>query len=95
MGSPDIAIKRYQVVVFIDSCFWHGCPIHFQTPKTNTEFWVNKIARNKARDELVTAHYKSSDWKILRIWEHELKDDFQSAVERISDFIRGGSRSDR
>lgn len=92
IGSPDIAVKKYKVVIFIDSCFWHGCPDHYQIPKTNTEFWVEKIKRNKARDEEVTLHYETSGWQILRVWEHQLKDDFQTTLQHIGDFIKESAR---
>ena len=87
-GAPDIAIKKYKVAVFIDSCFWHGCPDHFRLPESNTEYWARKIAKNKNRDQNVTSHYVSSGWRILRVWEHEFKEDFDAAVTRIAEFIR-------
>ncbi|WP_060679484.1 very short patch repair endonuclease [Virgibacillus halodenitrificans] len=86
-GKPDISIKKYQVVVFIDSCFWHQCPVHGSMPKTNVEFWRNKLNRNKERDEEVTNYYVSNNWKVLRVWEHELKDNYLSTVNKIADFI--------
>lgn len=55
-GKPDIAIKKYKVVVFIDSCFFHGCPLHCRIPKSNEGYWIGKIQRNIERDLLVT-HY--------------------------------------
>lgn len=82
-GKPDIAIKKYRVVIFIDSCFWHGCELHCRLPKSNKEYWVNKINRNKQRDKEVTNYYQNLDWTILRIWEHELKENFQEVIEKI------------
>jgi DNA mismatch endonuclease, patch repair protein len=86
-GTPDIAIKKYKVVIFIDSCFWHLCPIHGKIPKTNVEFWTNKLLRNQERDKEVSDFYIENDWNILRIWEHEIRGEFEKAVQRISDFI--------
>ncbi len=87
-GKPDIAIKKYRVVIFIDSCFWHKCPIHYKAPATNTEFWENKITGNMRRDEDVNAIYKDMGWNILRIWEHEIKTNFDASIEKIINFIQ-------
>lgn len=86
-GKPDIAIKKYKLVIFIDSCFWHKCPVHYKAPATNVEFWDNKISGNFNRDRIVTQYYKSKKWNILRIWEHELKDDFEKTMRKIMYFI--------
>lgn len=82
-GSPDISIKKYKLVVFLDSCFWHGCPIHFKLPKINSEFWNKKIRRNTERDAEITHHYVEEGWTILRFWEHEIKDNINDVVESI------------
>jgi DNA mismatch endonuclease (patch repair protein) len=86
-GKPDIAIKKYKAVIFIDSCFWHGCPIHYNRPKSNKTYWDAKKERNINRDKEVTGYYNSLGWNILRIWEHELKDDFQHSIKKIVDFL--------
>ena len=65
-GNPDIAIKKYKIVIFIDSCFWHCCPEHGTMPKSNIEFWETKLNRNKERDREVNAYYKNQHWTILR-----------------------------
>lgn len=67
---PDICFTRYRVAVFVDGCFWHGCPEHGTRPKTNSEFWLAKIARTRARDERDTRRLESAGWRVLRIWEH-------------------------
>ena len=87
-GTPDISIKKYKIVIFIDSCFWHQCPIHKSIPKTNTDFWIKKLARNVERDKKVTDYYLSNNWKIMRIWEHELKEDFDNTVSKIEGFVK-------
>ena len=56
----------------MDGCFWHGCPQHGTQPKGNAAFWRRKIARNQVRDRLVTRTLRSANWRVLRIWEHEL-----------------------
>ena len=87
-GKPDISIKSKRIVIFIDSCFWHGCELHCRVPKSNTEYWNAKINRNIKRDIFVTSHYRELSWRILRVWEHELKDDFTKTIDRIEHFIK-------
>lgn len=88
-GKPDIAIKKYRVVVFLDSCFWHGCTQHCRMPKTNKEYWEKKINRNKERDQEVAKYYKERNWHILRIWEHQIKEDPENVTEKIFNQIQG------
>jgi DNA mismatch endonuclease (patch repair protein) len=87
-GKPDIAIKKYKAVIFIDSCFWHGCDIHGHIPKSNELYWLKKIIRNKQRDAEVTKYYFSQGWSIIRVWEHDIKNDFEDTISRISAFIQ-------
>ncbi|WP_406590228.1 very short patch repair endonuclease [Bacillus atrophaeus] len=86
-GKPDIAIKKYKIVIFIDSCFWHYCPEHGHIPKSNIDYWNKKLLRNKNRDKKVTNHYLENGWNIIRIWEHELKGDYNKTLDRIEAFI--------
>ena len=74
-GKPDIVITSKKLVIFIDSCFWHGCKKHCRIPETNHDYWVNKINRNKERDKEVNVYYKKIGWKIIRIWEHNFNND--------------------
>lgn len=69
---PDFVFPKLKLAVFVDGCFWHGCPIHATQPKQNAEFWRTKIAGNQARDLLVTRHLRAQGWRVLRLWEHEL-----------------------
>jgi DNA mismatch endonuclease (patch repair protein) len=71
-GKPDILLKKYKTVVFIDSCFWHGCKKHCRIPASRKSFWLKKIKRNITRDKVVSRYYKKNDWRIFRVWEHEL-----------------------
>jgi DNA mismatch endonuclease, patch repair protein len=86
-GKPDIAIKKYKIVIFIDSCFWHYCPLHGKIPKTNLNYWQKKLTRNKERDKNVTEYYLNKGWHLLRIWEHDYKNDPVGTIETIIDFI--------
>lgn len=72
-GKPDLVLPKYKTVIFIDSCFWHGCKKHGSTPLTRKEFWEEKILNNKKRDRRVNRHYRRSRWEVIRIWEHRLK----------------------
>lgn len=67
----DIVFTRARVAVFIDGCFWHGCPTHFVEPKNNADYWRPKIQRNRERDLESTARLESAGWTVLRFWEHE------------------------
>lgn len=87
-GKPDILLKKYKVVIFVDSCFWHGCKKHGSMPQTRKKFWKEKIERNKERDKEVNRHYKKEGWKALRIWEHEIKKDSEKSVGKIVKFLK-------
>ncbi|EWS82322.1 DNA mismatch repair protein [Brachybacterium phenoliresistens] len=67
----DIVFTRARVAIFIDGCFWHGCPAHYVEPKSNTDYWRSKIARNMERDLESTARLERAGWRVLRFWEHE------------------------
>ena len=74
-GTPDIVLPKYKTVIFVNGCFWHGhegCRF-FVVPKTNTEFWVNKIETNKPRDSRKTNDLQSLGWKVIVEWECQLK----------------------
>jgi len=87
-GKPDLAIKKYKLVIFIDSCFWHGCPEHGKLPKNNREFWRRKLERNKERDAEVTDYYRAKGWQIKRVWEHRIKEDFEGTINELEEFIK-------
>ena len=72
-GKPDIVLLKHKTVIFIDSCFWHGCKKHCRIPSVRKKYWTAKIVRNKKRDKEVSKHYKKQGWKIFRIWEHDFK----------------------
>lgn len=68
---PDILFPRARVAVFVDGCFWHGCPEHGSIPKANSHYWKPKLARNVSRDRITDAALLSSGWAVVRVWEHE------------------------
>jgi DNA mismatch endonuclease (patch repair protein) len=73
LGRPDFVFPKARVVVFVDGCFWHGCPVHGTLPKSNRVYWSRKIAANRNRDRLVTRRLRKLGWRVLRVWEHELR----------------------
>lgn len=82
-GKPDILLKKYRTVIFMDSCFWHGCKKHLRLPSTNKKFWKEKIERNVKRDKEVNQYYKKEKWKVIRIWEHEIGRSPEKLIEKI------------
>lgn len=88
-GTPDITFRRSRVALFVDGCFWHGCPQHATTPKTNTSFWTAKILRNRERDKQVNRSLKKLGWQVLRLWEHQVRRDVDGLVVRIGRLLKG------
>lgn len=72
LGKPDFVFLKEKIAVFIDGCFWHGCPKHFRLPATNVQYWVEKIQGNVSRDRQITRELKKKGWIVFRFWEHEL-----------------------
>lgn len=68
-GKPDFVFRAGKVAVFVDGCFWHGCPRHATKPAGNREFWEAKLSRNKARDRKVSRTLRAAGWRVLRVWE--------------------------
>lgn len=73
LGKPDFIFRQQRIAVFVDGCFWHGCPTHGHYPTTNEIYWAEKLTRNKARDRSVTTQLKKQGWRVVRVWEHSLK----------------------
>ncbi|MEE8342211.1 MAG: very short patch repair endonuclease [Gammaproteobacteria bacterium] len=82
-GKPDIVFVSARVVVFVDGCFWHGCPVHGSIPATNKRFWKKKLKSNVERDREVTERLVELDWLVLRFWTHELKEDADRVLRDI------------
>lgn len=83
--TADLVFSSARVAVFVDGCFWHGCPEHFSAPRTNSSYWGPKIKRNQARDAAAAAALTAAGWTSLRIWEHECP---LGAAERIAATVR-------
>jgi DNA mismatch endonuclease, patch repair protein len=76
----DIAFPRQRLAVFVDGCFWHGCPDHGTWPKANADWWASKIRANQARDADTNERLVAQGWRVLRVWEHEVPSD---AADRV------------
>jgi DNA mismatch endonuclease (patch repair protein) len=83
-AKADIVFTRQKVAVFIDGCFWHGCPAHCRMPTRNRDYWEAKIGRNQERDHRVTAALTADGWQVIRIWEHE---PIEQAIARVRDAL--------
>ncbi|MCC6423230.1 MAG: DNA mismatch endonuclease Vsr [Phycisphaerales bacterium] len=81
-GRPDFIFRGPRMALFVDGCFWHGCPHHSTVPATHRGFWLNKLEGNRRRDRLVNRMLRAMGWRVLRVWEHELKPKRESALVR-------------
>lgn len=82
-GRPDIVFTRERVAIFVDGCFWHGCPKHYKAPAANAAFWRKKKRTNSERDRVVNSTLASDGWKVLRFWEHEVEQSLEAVVSVI------------
>lgn len=90
-GRPikaDVVFKGRRIAVFVDGCFWHGCPTHCRMPSSNQDYWDAKIARNVARDRATDARLRESGWHVIRVWEHA---DLDAAAGDIAATVRAAS----
>jgi DNA mismatch endonuclease (patch repair protein) len=92
-GKPDLVFPRFKATVFIDGCFWHGCPIHLVWPKSNAAFWKKKINGNKLRDAIVTQQLKNYGWLVIRVWEHQIHKNPNQCALRIKRKLIGKATS--
>lgn len=83
IGKPDIVFRRKKVILFVDSDFWHGHPKRLIMPKSNKKYWETKIERNRKRDKEVNTQLKKDGWKIIRLWEYDIKHNIDKCVRRI------------
>jgi DNA mismatch endonuclease (patch repair protein) len=81
---PDIVFSRAKIAVFVDGCFWHGCPIHQHIPRSNPDYWIPKLERNSRRDREVVHALAEGGWRAVRIWEHDVADvEIVDEIERL------------
>lgn len=89
-ARPDVSFPAARVAVFVDGCFWHGCPEHYRPPKENVGFWAEKIARTRARDAADNARLEAAGWTVLRFWDCDVQDDVSVVISRVRDAVRAG-----
>lgn len=95
LGSPDFSFAGSKVVIFIDGCFWHGCPTCGHIPKTNQPYWTAKIGRNKKRDRRYMRELRKQGFKVIRIWECALKRHPERSLQRILNKLNPPSKSEK
>jgi DNA mismatch endonuclease (patch repair protein) len=83
--TADLLFPKARVVVLLDGCFWHGCPIHFRLPRTNQMYWLAKISANRVRDADTDRRFSSAGWTVVRVWEHESPSE---AADRVAGVVR-------
>lgn len=86
-GSPDLVFPGAKVAVFVDGCFWHGCPRHGSHPKTRPEFWATKISRNRERDAQVDEDLSRMGWHVMRFWEHDIREKLAKCVADVASAV--------
>jgi DNA mismatch endonuclease (patch repair protein) len=90
-GKPDFVFRGARVAVFVDGCFWHGCPRHATQPRTRAAFWAAKFSRNKERDREVTRTLRRAGWTVLRVWECALtRRQWTGTARRLVRALGGG-----
>lgn len=88
-GRPDICFVGKKIAIFVNGCFWHRCPkCNLPLPKTNTEFWINKFKRNEERDRLKEEELKAAGWRVITVWECEIRENVVDVAEKISNNLK-------
>ena len=87
-GKPDITFGVSRLAVFVDGCFWHGCPLHATKPKARRKFWRDKLRGNRIRDRKVNVQLRKIGWDVYRVWEHEVARNSALAVQKILRLIK-------
>jgi DNA mismatch endonuclease, patch repair protein len=82
-GRADIALVKARLAIYIDGCFWHGCPDHYVRPRSREDFWSAKLLENVERDRRQTRQLEEAGWRVCRLWEHEVFESLPAVVERV------------
>jgi DNA mismatch endonuclease (patch repair protein) len=90
--KADILFPREKIAVFVDGCFWHSCPQHATHPKANAEFWAEKLARNRTRDDDTNRRLEETGWAVVRVWEHDPPGDAADVIAAKVAERRGAQR---
>jgi DNA mismatch endonuclease (patch repair protein) len=86
-GRPDLVFTRWKLAIFVDGCFWHGCPRCYRRPASSVDYWDRKLARNRKRDADVETELRSVGWAVLRVWEHQVVEDVDRCVALVADML--------
>lgn len=86
-GRPDVAFTRWKVAIFVDGVFWHGHPDHFNADRAS-QYWQAKIARNQERDRAANAALAATGWRVIRVWDMDVKSDLSSCVKHVLDALK-------
>lgn len=90
-ARPDFSFSKAGLGVFVDGCFWHGCPIHYSAPAGNAEFWLEKVCENRVRDERDNESLLTAGWRVLRFWECDINDRLHEVVDAIIESLNSQS----
>jgi len=82
-GKPDIVFPKQRLAVFVDGCFWHGCPECYRPPKSNRKFWKDKVRTNRKRDRKQTRQLRRLGWAVIRLWEHQVDKELNYCLQKI------------
>ena len=85
--KPDFSFARWRLAVFVDGCFWHGCPACARRPASNTTYWTAKLDRNMERDHEQTERLRKANWTVIRLWGHEISRDSAECAARIKKLL--------
>lgn len=89
-SKPDLVFVGAKVAVFVDGCFWHGCPIHYVRPRSRETFWARKLLENVHRDRRQTLQLEDDGWTVVRLWEHEILADPEAAADLVCEVLHSG-----
>ena len=90
---PDIVFGRQRVAIFVDGCFWHGCPLHYSKPLTRSNFWDKKLRDNLSRDRKQTLELESQGWTVIRVWEHDITHSMDTIIKRVEQALAQEERT--
>jgi len=91
-GRPDFVFVKQRVAVFVDGCFWHGCPVHYSAPQTREQYWKDKLEKNVLRDLAVDDKLISEKWRVQRVWQHDLKD-LDKVVNKLVEILNPNNQN--
>ena len=92
-GRPDVVFPKVSLAIFVDGCFWHGCRRCRSVPTSNQRFWAAKLGKNRKRDREVARQLRAMHWKVMRVWEHELRTDEEGVVRKLRQMLSSDTKS--